>query len=118
MNLGYELKPLLEKADVILAVDVAVPWLPASDKVRDDAKVIHMGPDPLHGYVPVRGHPCDIALACATAEGLRVLNDTMAEHEAKDQDTHRQASRIAGRELASAARELGQETRGGQEPGD
>ena len=83
MNLGYELKPLLEKADVILAVDVAVPWLPASDKVRDDAKVIHMGADPLHGYVPVRGHPCDIALACATAEGLRVLNDAMAEHEAR-----------------------------------
>jgi acetolactate synthase-1/2/3 large subunit len=57
MNLGYELSPLLEKADVILAIDVPVPWLPAYDKVRDDAKVIHMGPDPLHGYVPVRGHP-------------------------------------------------------------
>jgi acetolactate synthase I/II/III large subunit len=83
MNLGYELKPLLEKADVILAVDIAVPWLPASDKVRDDAKVIHMGPDPLHGYVPMRGHPCDIALACGTADGLRVLNDTLAEHEAR-----------------------------------
>ena len=83
MNLGYELRPLLEKADVILAIDVAVPWLPASDKVRDDAKVVHMGPDPLHGYVPVRGHPCDIALACATAEGLRVLNESMAEHEAR-----------------------------------
>jgi acetolactate synthase-1/2/3 large subunit len=51
--------------------------------VRDDAKVVHMGPDPLHGYVPVRGHPCDIALACATAEGLHVLNETMAEHEAR-----------------------------------
>ena len=83
MNLGYELSPLLENAGVILAVDVPVPWLPAYDKVRDDAKVIHMGPDPLHGYVPVRGHPCDIALACATAEGLKVLNETMAEHEAK-----------------------------------
>ncbi|MGH8544312.1 MAG: thiamine pyrophosphate-dependent enzyme, partial [Gammaproteobacteria bacterium] len=83
MNLGYGLNPLLENADVILAIDVAVPWLPASDKVRDDAKVIHMGPDPLHGYVPVRGHPCDIGLACATAEGLRVLNETMAEHEAR-----------------------------------
>ncbi len=83
MNLGYELKPLLEKADVILAIDVAVPWLPASDKVREEAKVIHMAPDPLHGYVPVRGHPCDIGLACGTAEGLRVLNETMAEHEAK-----------------------------------
>jgi acetolactate synthase I/II/III large subunit len=83
MNLGYELKPLLENADAILAIDIAVPWLPASDKVRDDAKVVHMAPDPLHGYVPVRGHPCDIGLACATAEGLRVLNETMAEHEAK-----------------------------------
>ena len=83
MNLGYELSPLLEKADVILAIDVPVPWLPAYDKVRDDAKVIHMGPDPLHGYVPVRGHPCDIALACATAEGLQVLNETLAEHEGR-----------------------------------
>lgn len=82
MNLGYELKPLLDQADAILAIDVAVPWLPASDKVREGAKVIHMAPDPLHGYVPVRGHPCDIALACGTAEGLRVLNGTMAEHEA------------------------------------
>jgi acetolactate synthase-1/2/3 large subunit len=85
MNLGYELKPLLESADVILAIDIAVPWLPASDKVRDDAKVIHMAPDPLHGYVPVRGHPCDIGLACGTAEGLRVLNENMVEHEAKAQ---------------------------------
>jgi acetolactate synthase-1/2/3 large subunit len=42
-----------------------------------------MGPDPLHGYVPVRGHPCDIALACATAEGLQVLNESMAEHEGR-----------------------------------
>jgi acetolactate synthase I/II/III large subunit len=83
MNLGYELSPWLDSADVILAIDIAVPWLPASDKVRADAKVIHMAPDPLHGYVPVRGHPCDIALACATAEGLRVLNDTLSEHEAK-----------------------------------
>ena len=83
MNLGYELSPLLDHADVILAIDIAVPWLPASDKVRADAKVIHMAPDPLHGYVPVRGHPCDIALACATAEGLQVLNDVVSEHGAK-----------------------------------
>ena len=81
MNLGYELNPLLDNADVILAIDIAVPWLPASDQVRADAKVIHMAPDPLHGYVPVRGHPCDIALACSTAEGLRVLNEAMSEYE-------------------------------------
>ena len=83
MNLGYDLDPLLGQADVILVVDVAVPWLPATDKVRDDAKVIHMGADPLHSYVPLRGHPCDIALACATDLGLTVLNEAMSTHEAR-----------------------------------
>ena len=83
MNLGYDLNPLLGQADVILVVDVAVPWLPATDKVRDDAKVIHMGADPLHSYVPLRGHPCDIALACATDAGLAVLNEAMSAHEGR-----------------------------------
>lgn len=83
MNLGYDLDPLLGQADVILAVDVAVPWLPATDKVRSDAKVIHLGADPLHSYVPLRGHPCDIALACATDLGLAALNEAMSAHEAR-----------------------------------
>ena len=83
MNLGYDLNPLLGQADVILAVDVAVPWLPATDKVREDAKVIHMGADPLHSYVPLRGHPCDIALACGTDVGLTALNDALSAHEGR-----------------------------------
>ena len=83
MNLGYDLNPLLGQADVILVVDVAVPWLPATDKVREDAKVIHMGADPLHSYVPLRGHPCDIALACGTDVGLTALNEAMSAHEAR-----------------------------------
>ncbi len=83
MNLGYDLNPLLGQADVILAIDVAVPWLPATDKVREDAKVIHMGADPLHSYVPLRGHPCDIALACGTDVGLAALNEAMSAHEGR-----------------------------------
>ena len=83
MNLGYDLNPLLGQADVILVVDVAVPWLPATDKVREDAKVIHMGADPLHSYVPLRGHPCDIALACGTDVGLTALNDALSAHEGR-----------------------------------
>ena len=83
MNLGYDLDPLLGQADVILAIDVAVPWLPATDKVRDDAKVIHMGADPLHSYVPLRGHPCDIALACGTDVGLTALSEAMSAYEGR-----------------------------------
>ncbi len=83
MNLGYDLNPLLGQADVILVVDVAVPWLPATDKVREDARVIHMGADPLHSYVPLRGHPCDIALACGTDVGLTALNEALSAHEGR-----------------------------------
>ena len=83
MNLGYDLNPLLGQADVILVVDVAVPWLPATDNVREDAKVIHMGADPLHSYVPLRGHPCDIALACGTDVGLTALNEALSAHEGR-----------------------------------
>ena len=87
MNLGYDLQPLLGQADTILVVDVAVPWLPATDKVRDDAKVIHMGADPLHSYVPLRGHPCDIALACGTDVGLTALAEALSTHESRIQGT-------------------------------
>ena len=87
MNLGYDLNPLLGQADVILAIDVAVPWLPATDAVREDAKVIHMGADPLHSYVPLRGHPCDIALACGTDVGLSALDEAMSAHAGKAKAT-------------------------------
>jgi acetolactate synthase-1/2/3 large subunit len=67
---------------VILVVDAAAPWLPAIHKPREDAKVIHLAADPMHGYVPIRGHECDIALACGTAEGLEVLDEALTAHAA------------------------------------
>ena len=114
MNLGYDLDPLLGQADVILVVDVAVPWLPATDKVRDDAKVIHMGADPLHSYVPLRGHPCDIALACATDIGLTVLNEAMSTHEARVRTNIDKRRKILGGDVAEAARRLGPTARSGE----
>jgi acetolactate synthase-1/2/3 large subunit len=81
MNLGYDPTALLEFADVVLVVDTAVPWLPAEHTVRDDAKVIQMAPDPLYGYVPIRGFPSDVALTCTTSAGLDALCEAMGEYE-------------------------------------
>src|SRR2546422_2511359 len=55
-------RSLLPQSDLILAVDCDVPWLPAQGNPRPEAKVIHIGPDPLldrkstrlnssHGYI-------------------------------------------------------------------
>jgi acetolactate synthase-1/2/3 large subunit len=50
-----------------------------------------MAPDPLYTYVPVRGFPADLSLACASDIGLRLLHDAMAEPAKSN------ASRIAKR---------------------
>ena len=91
MHLGYEPGELMEIADLVLALDIAVPWLPAVHRLPEETKVVHMAPDPLHSYVPLRGHPCDIALACATHLGLRALTEAMEVHESEAKD------RIEGR---------------------
>lgn len=80
MNMGYGQEGWVSEADVILVVDTAAPYVPAQHRLRDDCKVIHIGPDPLHSYVPIRGIPADIALTCGTAEGLEAIGDALESH--------------------------------------
>ena len=87
----------VKAADAILVIDCAVPWLPAKVKPKADCKVIHMAPDPLYAYVPVRGFPADLSLACASDLGLRMLDVAMVEHARPN------AARIARRREECAA---------------
>lgn len=81
MFCGNNPGPLLKEADVVLVYDTVVPWLPSQHAPREDAKIIHMAPDPMYTYVPIRGFPADISLTCATDLGFRMLLKAMAEHE-------------------------------------
>ena len=78
MNLGFEPRPLLGEADVILVLDSVVPWLPHQHKLKEGAAVINMAPDPLYRYIPIRGHQSDIALTTTVGLGLTLLADAMA----------------------------------------
>ncbi|MEH2512903.1 acetolactate synthase-1/2/3 large subunit [Nitrobacteraceae bacterium AZCC 1564] len=64
LNLGYEPAGLVEQADAILVLDCDVPWIPKLSPLRPDCRVIHAGPDPLFGAIPIRGFQCDLALTC------------------------------------------------------
>ncbi len=68
----------VKAADAILVFDCAVPWLPSKVKPSEECKVIHMAPDPMYAFVPVRGFPADISMACASDLGLRMLDAAMA----------------------------------------
>jgi acetolactate synthase-1/2/3 large subunit len=66
-------KEVVEKADVILLLDVDVPWIPAFYKIRTDAKIIQIDNDPIKSNFPLWGFPIDIAVGASTELTLPTL---------------------------------------------
>ena len=97
MYAGGNPNPYVERADAILVVDSATPWLPSQVKPVEDCKVIHMAPDPHYSFLPIRGFRADIALACDSAMGLSALHEAMSVHK-KSGDQYRDKRRSATEE--------------------
>jgi acetolactate synthase I/II/III large subunit len=73
MHCGWDPHAPLKQADVVLVVECDVPWIPKEGKPRPDAKVIHIGPDPLFESYPLRGFRADLALTGAVGPTLQAL---------------------------------------------
>lgn len=72
---GWEPHALLKEADLVLVVECDVPWIPAQGGPRADAKVVHIGADPLFARYPLRGFRTDLALTGLVAPTLAALAD-------------------------------------------
>jgi acetolactate synthase-1/2/3 large subunit len=73
MHAGFDPHPLLQEADLVIVLASAVPWIPAQARPRADAKVAHIGVDPLHQRIPIWGFECDLAISSAPVAALRAL---------------------------------------------
>jgi acetolactate synthase I/II/III large subunit len=73
MQCGWDPHALLKEADVVLVVDCDVPWIPKEGGPKRDAKVIHVGADPLFARYPLRGFRTDLALTGAVGPTLQAL---------------------------------------------
>jgi acetolactate synthase-1/2/3 large subunit len=62
MYLGTEPKRLVPEADLIIALECDVPWMPVQGGPREGARIIHAGVDPLHQGIPIRGYASDVTL--------------------------------------------------------
>ncbi len=80
MHAGYDSAPLLGEADLVIVVDCAVPWIPGKVRPRPDAKVVHIGVDPLYQRIPIRGFECDLAITGSPAASLHALDKAAAAH--------------------------------------
>jgi len=72
---GWDPHGLLKEADLVLVVECDVPWIPVQGGPRPDAKIVHIGADPLFSRYPLRGFRTDIAVTGLVAPTLSALAD-------------------------------------------
>ena len=83
MHAGFDPAAALAQADLVLALDALTPWIPLRHELPTGCRVIQLGPDPLFAATPVRGFPCDLALAGDVAASLGLLGAALEDHLAK-----------------------------------
>jgi acetolactate synthase-1/2/3 large subunit len=79
MHLGQDVGALLAKADVVLVIDSAVPWMPRNHQPRRDARIIHVAADPLESRYPFRELEADLLIAGSSLSALAMLRQALAE---------------------------------------
>ena len=73
LHLGFTPFPLVEQADLIIAVETDVPWLPRRGSPGAGTPVIQVGHDPFFSRYPIRGFPLDVALVGSPALSLAAV---------------------------------------------
>jgi len=79
MNLGYDPRSLVADADLILAMEIDVPWIPDHVAPSEACKVIQCGFDPLFTHIPIRGFACDLGITGSSATILQALTEALTE---------------------------------------
>lgn len=72
-NIGYDIGQHLTDADLILVAESDVPWIPEHHVVNPQAKVVHLGFDPLFQRYPIRSFRAELTLAGDPASTLDAL---------------------------------------------
>ncbi len=99
MFMGTEPGQYLEDADLVLLLDVDVPYIPTVHRPNPDATVIQIDIDPLKSDFPVWGFPIDTALSGNTALTLPALQGLIDERSTVD---HQKAISIRFDEIEEA----------------
>ena len=84
MQSGYDAAAWLPESDVVLVVDSPTPWVQRNVNPRPDAKVIHLGSDPLFSRWPVRSFPIDLAITSNATQAVTAIHEEMDGLLAKD----------------------------------
>ena len=79
MNFGFDVGPWLPKADVIVVLDSAVPWIPRANQPKRDAKIFHISSDPLLTSYPFREFEADALITGEIHAAVAMLHAVLAD---------------------------------------
>jgi len=78
MHVGFETGVRVRDADLIIVMDTDVPWMPKLHKISDNARVVHIGADPLFSTYVMRSFPSHLAITGNSALVLTALDEKLA----------------------------------------
>jgi acetolactate synthase-1/2/3 large subunit len=93
MNFGAESGALLADADLVIALESDVPWIPSVQQPPAGAHVVHAGDDPIYTRYPMRSFPSSLTIQSDAAALLETLS------EALDSRLQMAEARIASRRM-------------------
>jgi acetolactate synthase-1/2/3 large subunit len=77
MHFGFEPGALLADADLVIALEADVPWIPSIQHPPGGARVVHVGEEPAYVRYPMRNYPGNLTIQCDAARTLDALNDAL-----------------------------------------
>lgn len=77
MHAAGDPSDLLARADLVIVLDSLAPWSQQAHKLRDDAVVVHVGPDPLKARTPIRNFRSDISIVGELPEAILALQSAL-----------------------------------------
>jgi acetolactate synthase-1/2/3 large subunit len=86
MNLGLVPGDLLKEADLVIAAECDVPWVPSLEQPAPGYKVIQLGLDPIFPREPIRGFPGDAVLTGTAEDALPLLTTALRDETAMRPD--------------------------------
>jgi acetolactate synthase-1/2/3 large subunit len=98
MHFGFEPGTLLAEADLVIALEADVPWIPSLQHPPAGCRVVHVAEDPSFVRYPMRSFPSDLSIRSAVTEALAALNTAV------EPRLHMAEARIAGRRARLAER--------------
>jgi len=73
MHFGFEPGALIADADLVIAIESDVPWIPSLQRPAGGCRVAHVGEEPFYVRYPMRSFPCDLAVQAGVTNALEAL---------------------------------------------